>query len=61
MEGAHGEDHEENDWDHITKVDVVEGPIERVTRAEMVKTIGEMKPGKVAGPSEVSVERLGFV
>ena len=49
---------EENEWDQITQVDVVEGPIERVTREEVTKAIGAMKSGKAAGPSEVSAEMI---
>ena len=30
----------EKDWDHMTEVDVVEGPIEKVTRDEIVKAMG---------------------
>ena len=36
----------------------MEGPIERVTREEIVKAIREMKSRKAAGPSEVSVEMI---
>ena len=36
----------------------MEGPVERVSQEEVVKTIGEMKVGKAAGPSEVSVEMI---
>ena len=37
---------------------MVEGPVERVSREEVVKAMGEMKAGKAAGPSEVSVEMI---
>jgi len=36
----------------------MEGPIEKVTWEEMTKAIQKMKPGKMAGPSEVSVEMI---
>ena len=36
----------ENDWDHMTEVDVVVGPIGKVTREEIVSTMREMKAGK---------------
>jgi len=35
---------EENEWDHMTEVNVVEGPIEKATQEEMVKAIRKMKP-----------------
>ena len=46
----------ENDWDHVTARSMVEGPIKNVSREEMVIAIIVMKPGKVAGPSEVCAE-----
>ena len=49
---------EENEWDQNVKADLVEGPVERVSREEVVKALGEMKAGKAAGPSEVSVEMI---
>jgi len=48
----------ENEWDHRTEVDVVEGPIEKLPVEEMVKAIRAMKLGKTAGPSEVSTEMI---
>ena len=48
---------EENEWDQNVKADLVEGPVERVSREE-VKAMGEMKAGKAAAPSEVSVEMI---
>ena len=36
----------------------MEGPVERVSGEELVKAIREMKVGKAAGPSEVSVEMI---
>ena len=47
---------EENEWDQNVQADLVEGPVERVSREEVVKALGKMKVGKAAGPSEVSVE-----
>ena len=38
----------------IVQADLVEGPVERVSREEVVKALGKMKAGKAAGPSEVS-------
>ena len=34
---------EENDGDHVTEADVVEGPIENVTREEVMMTMKAMK------------------
>ena len=49
---------EENEWDQRVEANLVEGPVERVSREEVVEAIGEMKAGKAAGPSEVSVEMI---
>ena len=49
---------EENEWDQKTEAGVVEGPVEKVSREEVVKAIREMKVGRAAGPSEVSVEMI---
>ena len=35
---------EENEWDHLTEADTVEGSIEMVTHKEIVQTIKGMKP-----------------
>ena len=47
---------EVNEWDQNVEAELVEGPVERVSREEVVKALGKMKAGKAAGPSEVSVE-----
>ena len=49
---------EENGGDQNVQADLVEGPVERVSREEVVKALGKMKPEKAAGPSEVSVEMI---
>ena len=49
---------EENEWDHMVETDVVEGPVEKVARNEIVEAMQRMKSGKVTGPSEVSVEMI---
>ena len=49
---------EEIEWDHMTEVDVVEGPVKKVTREKMIKTIKKMKPRKEAELSEVNMEML---
>ena len=38
------------------KAELVEVPVERVSREEVMKSIREMKAGKAAGPSGVSIE-----
>ena len=40
------------------EAELVEGPVERVSWKEVLKAIREMKAGKAAGPSEVSVEMI---
>ena len=47
---------EENEWDHIMETDVVEGPLGKVARNEIVEAMQKMKSGKATGPFEVSVE-----
>ena len=49
---------EENEWDHMVETDVVEGPVEKVARNEIVEAIQGMKSGKAAGPSEVSMKMV---
>ena len=49
---------EENEWDQNVQADLVEGPVKRVSREEVVKALGKMKAGKAAGPSEVSVQMI---
>ena len=48
----------ENKWDHIVETDVVEGPVEKVARNEIVDAMQKMKSGKATGLSEVSVEKI---
>ena len=38
--------------------DVVEGPVEKLARNEIVEAMQRMKSGKATGPSEVSVEMI---
>ena len=40
---------EENECDQSLEVDLVEGPVERVRREEVVKAMVEMKVGKATG------------
>ena len=49
---------EENEWDHMVETDVVEGPVKKVARNEIVEAMQRMKLGKVTGPSEVSAEMI---
>ena len=48
----------ENDWDHMTEAIMAEGHIEMVTHKEMVIALKATKPGKDAGPFEVSAEMI---
>ena len=48
----------ENEWEQSMEADSVERPVERVSREEVVEAMGEMKAGKAAGPSKVSVEMI---
>ena len=49
---------EENDWDQMTNADVVFGPIQRVTRVEIIDAVKKMKLGRVAGSSQVNTEMM---
>ena len=49
---------EENEWDRMVETDLVEGPVEKVVRDEIVEAIQSMKSGKATGTSEVSVEMI---
>ena len=40
------------------ETDVAEGPVEKVTRNEIVEAMQKMKSGKATGPSEISVEMI---
>ena len=49
---------EENEWDRMVETDLVEGPVEKAARNEIVEAIQSMKSRKATGPSEVSVEMI---
>ena len=49
---------EENKWDCMVETDLVEGPVEKVARNEIVEAIQSTKSGKATGPTEVSVEMI---
>ena len=42
----------------MVETDVVESPVEKVARNEIVEAIQSMKSGKATGTSEVSVEMI---
>ena len=42
----------------MVESDVVEGPVEKVARNEIVEAIQRMESEKATGPSEVSVEMI---
>ena len=44
----------ENEWVHMTKTNMIEGPIEKVTQEEIA--IKTMRPEKTAEPHEVCAE-----
>ena len=48
---------EENKWDHMVVIDVVEGPMEKACN-KIVEVMQKMKSGKATGLSEVSVEMI---
>ena len=50
---------EENEWDQMVESDVVEGPVEKVARSEIVEAMQKMKSGRATGSSEVSVAKSG--
>ena len=45
----------ENEWDHMVETDVVEGPVEKVARNEIVEAMQRMKSGKATGEIRVKV------
>jgi hypothetical protein len=49
---------EENEWDGVVDVDVVHGPIDRVTMKEVMTAIKAMKLGKATGVSEIAAEHI---
>ena len=49
---------EKNKWNSMEKTDVVEGPLEKVARNEIVKAMQRMKSGNATGLIEVSVEMI---
>jgi hypothetical protein len=49
---------EENEWDGVVDVDVVHGPINRITMKEVMTAIKAMKLGKATGVSEVAAEHI---
>jgi hypothetical protein len=49
---------EGNEWDGVVDVDVVHGPINRITMKEVMTAIKAMKLGKATGVSEVAAEHI---
>ena len=49
---------EENLWDHQVDVNATEGPVEEISRAEVLQAMKEMKLGKAPGLSEVTTEMI---
>ena len=49
---------EENEWDRMVEADVVERPVEKVARNEIVEAMQNMKSGKATRPSEMSVKMI---
>ena len=47
-----------NEWDQNVEADLVEGPVESAIWEEVVTAMGEMKEGKAAVSTEVSVEMI---
>jgi len=52
---------EENEWDCMVEADVVEGPVEQVTRKQVVEAIKKMKRGKAVGLSEITTEMIKLI
>ena len=49
---------EENEQDQITDMDVIEGPIEKVTGEEVMTALRKMKSGKATGPMTVDSKMI---
>ena len=49
---------EENPWDGMVNVEVVEGPMEPFAMNEVERTLGIMKNGKASGPTGIVKEHL---
>ncbi|KAA3670323.1 uncharacterized protein DEA37_0010186 [Paragonimus westermani] len=49
---------EENEWDGIVDVEIMQGPMDMVTREEVMNAIKAMKIGKAGGLSEVVAEHI---
>ena len=46
------------EWDHTVETNVVEGPVKKVVRIEIVEAMQKMKSGKATGPSEINAEMI---
>ena len=49
---------EKNKWECMVETDLVEGPVEKVARNEIVKAIQSVISGKATETSEVSLEMI---
>ena len=49
---------EENIWNNDVRCDIVQGPMCRISRAEVMYALKKMKEGKAAGPCAVVAEML---
>ena len=49
---------EGNSWDRNVEGDAVEGPVDRVSRQEVLQELNEMKTGNATGPSEESQDLM---
>ena len=49
---------EENPWDRMVNVEVVEGPMEPFAMNEVERALGIIKNGKASGPTEIVKEHL---
>ena len=47
-----------NNLDQVTNADVVEGPVQGISHAEIKHAVKAMKTAKAAGPSDVNAEMI---
>ena len=47
-----------NNWDQVTNDDMVKGPVEGISHAEIINAMKAINTAKAAGPSEVNVEMI---
>ena len=49
---------EDNEWDQLADADTVEGPIERVTREEIMEAFKHLMIEKAPGPTEIYAKMI---